>query len=168
VLLGIEAEVLQPTGRQAQRVFCSIGDRAVIAGQSQNALLWNVRHTRQLHFTPEAGLGWRHPFPTAERTGRAVNAHREALTLGTPMAEHCPIWAKQHIEPPKLRVTVAHLSPFGNLAAHETKLDLQRSLFGRNLYFEPETVDPFLNRKNILLSERLRLHFAECTRYIHS
>jgi hypothetical protein len=43
----------------------------------------------------------------------------------------------------------------------ETKLDLQRSLFGRYLYFEPETVDPFLNQKNILLSERLRLHFAE-------
>ena len=43
----------------------------------------------------------------------------------------------------------------------ETKLDLQRSLFGRYLYFEPKTVDPFLNQKNTLLSERLRLHFAE-------
>ena len=43
----------------------------------------------------------------------------------------------------------------------DTKLDLQRSLFGRYLYFEPQTVDPFLNQKNILLSERLRLHFAE-------
>jgi site-specific DNA recombinase len=43
----------------------------------------------------------------------------------------------------------------------DTKLDLQRSLFGRYLYFEPKTVDPFLNQKNTLLSERLRLHFAE-------
>ena len=47
-------------------------------------------------------------------------------------------------------------------ANYETKLDLQRSLFGRYLYFEPETVDPFLNQKNILLSERLRLYFTEC------
>jgi site-specific DNA recombinase len=46
----------------------------------------------------------------------------------------------------------------GNL---DTKLDLQRSLFGRYLYFEPEGFDPFLNPKNILLHERLRLHFVE-------
>jgi site-specific DNA recombinase len=45
----------------------------------------------------------------------------------------------------------------------DTKLDLQRSLFGRYLYFEPKTVDPFLNQQNTLLSERLRLHFAEAT-----
>lgn len=42
-----------------------------------------------------------------------------------------------------------------------TKLDLQRSLFGQNLYFEPGTIDPFLNQKNVLLFERLWLHFAE-------
>ncbi len=29
----------------------------------------------------------------------------------------------------------------------ETKLDLQRGLFGRSLFFEPETVDPFLRVK---------------------
>lgn len=42
-----------------------------------------------------------------------------------------------------------------------TKLDLQRSLFGQHLYFEPDGIDPFLNRKNILLFDRLLLHFAE-------
>ena len=42
-----------------------------------------------------------------------------------------------------------------------TKLDLQRSLFGQHLYFEPRAVDPFLNQKNNLLFERLWLHFAE-------
>src|SRR5579872_2873315 len=46
----------------------------------------------------------------------------------------------------------------GNL---DTKLDLQRSLFGSSLYFEPEGVDPFLNRMNVLLFERLWLHFAD-------
>jgi site-specific DNA recombinase len=30
-----------------------------------------------------------------------------------------------------------------------TKLDLQRSLFGQHLYFEPDAIDPFLNRKNV-------------------
>jgi site-specific DNA recombinase len=43
----------------------------------------------------------------------------------------------------------------------DTKLDRQRSLFGQHLYFEPGAVDPFLNRKNNLLFERLMLHFAE-------
>ena len=43
----------------------------------------------------------------------------------------------------------------------ETKLDLQRSLFGRYLYFEPEGVDPFLNQKNVLLFQRLWLYFAD-------
>jgi site-specific DNA recombinase len=43
----------------------------------------------------------------------------------------------------------------------ETKLDLQRSLFGQHLYFEPDGIDPFLNRQNILLFDRLWLHFAE-------
>ncbi len=43
----------------------------------------------------------------------------------------------------------------------DTKLDLQRSLFGQHLYFEPNTIDPFLNQKNILLFDRLMLHFVE-------
>jgi hypothetical protein len=43
----------------------------------------------------------------------------------------------------------------------DTKLDLQRSLFGQHLYFEPGAIDPFLNPKNILLFDRLALHFAE-------
>jgi site-specific DNA recombinase len=43
----------------------------------------------------------------------------------------------------------------------DTKLDLQRSLFGQHLYFEPDTIDPFLNQKNNLLFDRLWLHFAE-------
>ena len=43
----------------------------------------------------------------------------------------------------------------------DTRLDLQRSLFGQHLYFQPDAVDPFLNQKNNLLFERLWLHFAE-------
>jgi hypothetical protein len=35
-------------------------------------------------------------------------------------------------------------------------------LFSSTLYFEPESVDPFLNQKNILLHERLLTYFAEC------
>jgi hypothetical protein len=44
----------------------------------------------------------------------------------------------------------------------DTKLDLQGSLFGSTLYFEPGTADPFLNQKNTLLFERLWTYFAEC------
>jgi hypothetical protein len=43
----------------------------------------------------------------------------------------------------------------------DTKLALQRSLFGQHLYFEPDGIDPFLNQKNILLFDRMMLHFAE-------
>jgi site-specific DNA recombinase len=43
----------------------------------------------------------------------------------------------------------------------DTKLDLQRSLFGQHLYFEPDGIDPFLNQKNIFLFDRMMLHFAE-------
>lgn len=61
----------------------------------------------------------------------------------------------------QVRAEAIDLAKTWERANFETKLDLQRSLFGRYLHFEPETVDPFLNQKNILLSERLRLHFAE-------
>jgi hypothetical protein len=43
----------------------------------------------------------------------------------------------------------------------DTKLDLQRSLFGQHLYFEPDGIDPFLNQKNIFLFDRMMLHFVE-------
>lgn len=46
-------------------------------------------------------------------------------------------------------------------ANYETRLDLQHSLFGRYLYFEPNSPDPFSNQKNTLLTERWLLYIAE-------
>jgi hypothetical protein len=62
----------------------------------------------------------------------------------------------------QVRAEAIDLAGTWERANFETKLDLQRSLFGRYLYFEPESVDPFLIQKNTLLFERLWLYFAEC------
>jgi hypothetical protein len=53
----------------------------------------------------------------------------------------------------------------GNL---DTKLDLQRSLFGSTLYFEPGAPEPFLNPKNTLLTERRLMQIAEDSTLRHT